>query len=81
MDSDLSNRFGDLVRRLRLAAAMSQEDLAHAAGLHATYVSRLERGLRMPSLLVVHKLAAAFGLTLTALMQAFEGAGGETPAA
>ena len=38
--------FGDVLRRLRLAAALSQEELAERAGLSARAISDLERGLR-----------------------------------
>jgi transcriptional regulator with XRE-family HTH domain len=76
----LQQRFGKLVRRLRLDAALSQEDLADRASLHPTYVSRLERGARMPSLLVLTKLATGFGMTLTELMGQFEQGGDTAPA-
>ena len=72
MDEPLSSRFGDLIRRLRLEAALSQEDLAAAAGLHSTYVSLLERGLRVPSLLVVEQLAGALSKSLSELMLELE---------
>ena len=38
---------------------MSQEDLANAAGLHRTYISDLERGVRNPTIMVVMHLAEA----------------------
>ena len=75
MEHPLSSRFGDLIRRLRLEAALSQEDLAAAAGLHSTYVSRLERGLRVPSLLVVEQLASALSKSLSELMLELEKSG------
>ncbi len=74
----LQQRFGELVRRLRLDAALSQEDLAHAAGLHVTYISRLERGLRAPSIIVVEQLATALSLKMSELMAKLEAAAQET---
>jgi transcriptional regulator with XRE-family HTH domain len=41
---------------------MSQEDLADAAGVHRTYVSSLERGLRNVGLDNVFALADALGV-------------------
>jgi transcriptional regulator with XRE-family HTH domain len=41
---------------------MSQEDLAEAAGVHRTYVSSLERGLRNVGLDNVYALADALGV-------------------
>jgi predicted ATPase/transcriptional regulator with XRE-family HTH domain len=38
--------FGDILRRLRLSAALSQEELAERAGLSARAISDLERGIR-----------------------------------
>src|SRR5687768_1137698 len=38
--------FGNLLRRLRSAAALSQEDLAERAGLSRNGISDLERGAR-----------------------------------
>ena len=37
--------FADELRKLRLAAGLSQEDVAAAAGVTREHVSRLERGL------------------------------------
>ena len=39
-------RLGDLVRRHRTAAALSQEELAERAGLSVRAISDLERGIR-----------------------------------
>ena len=36
---------------------MSQEELADAAGLHRTYVSGVERGVRSPTVEVLDKIA------------------------
>ena len=55
--------FGDLLRRHRLAAGLSQEALAEQAGLSARGVSDLERGLhRTPQRETVRLLARALGL-------------------
>lgn len=54
--------FGLRLRQLRLARGMSQEDLAHAAGLDRTYVSSCERGMRNVSLVNLHRLAAALNV-------------------
>jgi transcriptional regulator with XRE-family HTH domain len=54
--------FGARLRELRVAAGLSQADLAHSACLHPTYVSGIERGRRNVSLVNVYLLAAALGL-------------------
>jgi len=68
----LEQQFGKLIRRRRLAAELSQEALAHAAGLHRTYISLLERGQRMPSIGIVQMLAEALGTTMAELMADLE---------
>jgi transcriptional regulator with XRE-family HTH domain len=40
---------GDEIRKARLAAGLSQEQLALRAGVDRTYVSMLERGLNSPT--------------------------------
>src|SRR5215208_3076024 len=58
-------RFGDLLRRHRTAAALSQEELAERAGLSVRGLSDLERGVhRAPRLETVRMLADALGLNL-----------------
>jgi predicted ATPase/DNA-binding XRE family transcriptional regulator len=55
--------FGDLLRRLRSAAALSQEALAERAGLSRHGISDLERGARQaPRLETVRLLADALAL-------------------
>ncbi|HWM27470.1 MAG TPA: helix-turn-helix transcriptional regulator [Woeseiaceae bacterium] len=51
--------FGQIIRRLRVKAGMSQETLAAEASCHPTYISLLERGKRNPSLETMLKLAKA----------------------
>jgi transcriptional regulator with XRE-family HTH domain len=58
---DVRRRLGLNVQRLRRAKGWSQEEFAEHAGLHRTYVSGVERGLRNPTITVVEKLAIALG--------------------
>lgn len=56
--------FGDRLRRLRMAAGLTQEALAERAGLSARGISDLERGRRAaPYYDTVHRLADALALT------------------
>ena len=48
---------GAHVRELRLAAAMTQEELAHAAGVTPKYVSELEHGKTNPTLATLLAIA------------------------
>lgn len=57
------------VRRLRKAAGLSQEELAHRAGLDRTYVSGVERGIRNPTVLVLQDLAGGLGVQMVELLR------------
>jgi transcriptional regulator with XRE-family HTH domain len=58
---------GRAVRTLRLEAEMTQEELAHAAGLHWTYIGGIERGERNPSWENVVKLARGLNTGISQL--------------
>jgi transcriptional regulator with XRE-family HTH domain len=58
----LAQLFGANVRRLRQARGMSIEALADEVGLAYTYVGQIERGRRNPTLSVVERFAAVFGV-------------------
>jgi transcriptional regulator with XRE-family HTH domain len=47
----------DNVRSLRKAAELSQEELAHEAGLDRTYISQVERRQRNVTIVVLAKIA------------------------
>ena len=51
------------VRRARKVAGLSQEALAHEAGIDRTYVSQVERRKRNMTLTVLARLAAGLGTT------------------
>jgi len=56
---DVRARFGDAVRVLRDHLGVSQEELAHRAGLHRTYLGDIERGGRNPGLVNICRIAQA----------------------
>ncbi len=56
------------VQRLRREKGWSQEVLAFESGLHRTYVSGIERGVRNPTLLILDKLAKTLGVRLAELL-------------
>jgi len=68
----IRKRFGEVLRRRRLKAGMSQEELAGKANLHRNYVGLLERGLRMPTIAVVQQLATALGTSMSKLLAEVE---------
>jgi XRE family transcriptional regulator, regulator of sulfur utilization len=58
----LDQTFGANLKRCRKAAGLTQEQLAHLANLHPTYVSMLERGQRNPGFEITIKLIGALGI-------------------
>jgi transcriptional regulator with XRE-family HTH domain len=70
--SPTGEQFGRVVRRLRLERGLKLQELAKAAGLHWTYLSGIERGLRNPSLKVLAAIAGSFGLTTAELVRRAE---------
>jgi class 3 adenylate cyclase/tetratricopeptide (TPR) repeat protein len=64
MTSQVLPPFGELLRQYRLAAGLSQEELAEVAGISARAISDLERGARhRPYRATVTRLAQALGLS------------------
>ncbi len=64
----ISIEFGVRVRKFREKRGWSQENLAEYSGLHRTYISGIERGVRNPTLEVIEKLAIALDVTPAILL-------------
>lgn len=63
MSKTAADVFGAALRRRRIAAGLSQEELAERAGLSVRGISDLERGARTtPRLATLRMLADALGL-------------------
>ena len=60
------------VKKLRLAKGMTQEKLAERADLTAEAVTRVERGVRMPTLRTLGKLAHGLGVSPSSLLETKE---------
>ena len=66
--SNAKQILADNVRRLRLSAGLSQEELAARADLHRTYISSIERARRNVTLGNIFVLADALGTTPATLV-------------
>jgi transcriptional regulator with XRE-family HTH domain len=64
--------FGQNLKALRQAAGISQEELAHRANIHRTYVSQIERGIKAPTVVVVGRLAKGLGCPPSKILRAME---------
>jgi len=56
---NIQDKFGANVRCFREAKGWSQDKLSEMSGLHRTYISGIERGVRNPTIKIVHEIAIA----------------------
>lgn len=77
---DIRRQFGVRLRGLRTGRQLSQEELAHLAGLDRTYVSSVERGRRNISLENICRLAEALGVDAGRLVTGLRGPEGSAGA-
>lgn len=66
--------FGRTLRRLREERQLTQEKMAASANLTTSFVNHLERGMKVPSLTTIIKLAHALGVTPSELLSDFTAA-------
>ena len=71
-DADVAFVVGDVIRKLRLAAGLSQETLADMANVGRSYCGSIERGESQPTLFVILKMAAALEIEGHALVRQVE---------
>jgi transcriptional regulator with XRE-family HTH domain len=64
----VAERFAENLLRARESAGRSQEELAFRAALHRTEVGLLERGVRLPRIDTLAKLAGALDIEPAALL-------------
>ncbi|HEX4198045.1 MAG TPA: helix-turn-helix transcriptional regulator [Caulobacteraceae bacterium] len=60
---------GANVRRLRKERGLTQEDVAHPAGISVRYLSGIESGQENPTVAVLGRLAAALGVHPSSLLE------------
>ena len=62
-------QFGQVVRDFRKSLGVSQEELADRTEIHRTYIGGIERGERNPTLLMIHRIAKALGVSPAEMLQ------------
>jgi transcriptional regulator with XRE-family HTH domain len=67
MPLDIRIRFGRAIRRVREEQEITQEEAADRCGLHRTYYSGIERGVRNVSIVNVEKIAKGLKTGLSQL--------------
>jgi transcriptional regulator with XRE-family HTH domain len=66
---DIREDFARNLRKLRRQRRLSQEALAHEAGVDRTYISALERSVYSASITMVEKLAMVLGVESADMLQ------------
>jgi transcriptional regulator with XRE-family HTH domain len=66
---DVRQRVGQNLKRLRRETGWSQEEFAFECGIHRTYISGLERGVRNPTITVLDKVAKALKVSPAVLLE------------
>jgi transcriptional regulator with XRE-family HTH domain len=64
--------FGQRLRELRLARNLTQTELAERCGSNHPFISNLERGVKVPSLTMVLRLAEALECHVYELVKVFD---------
>lgn len=73
-DPLVAQAFGAAVRAARLAAEVSQEELALMAGVERSHMGKIERGQHMPTLALALRIAKALGVSASDLVLETEAA-------
>jgi transcriptional regulator with XRE-family HTH domain len=65
-------RLGEAVKHVRTKAGKTQEQVANAIGMHATYISDIERGARNPSWEAIARLAKGIGVGVAVIAAEYD---------
>lgn len=68
----IKQKFGLVIRELRIQKGVSQERLALDAEIDRTYIGHIEKGTRNVSIEIVEKLAAYFQMSISELFKLVE---------
>lgn len=60
---------GKNIRKQREHRKWSQEELAYQTGIHRTYISGLERGVRNPTLSIIENIANTLEIPVSQLLE------------
>lgn len=68
MEDYVLKKFAERLKKLREAKVLSQEELAFKSDLDRTYINRIEKEKRNPSLKSLYKIATALNISLSELV-------------
>lgn len=65
---NISIKFGERVKEIRISKQLSQEQLAHLANVHRTYIGMIERAEKNITLINIEKIAKALEVQIKDLL-------------
>lgn len=68
----LKQALAKILKRLREEKKLSQDEFAHRAEVHRTYISQLERGLKSPTLDTLTLICGVLEIRLSELLRLVE---------
>ncbi|MBI5449001.1 helix-turn-helix transcriptional regulator [Candidatus Gottesmanbacteria bacterium] len=68
-NNTITKKFGQKLKAIRNEKIMSQGDIARSLGVHRSYISGLERGIRNPTLTNIERLAKSLGIKMSKLLE------------
>ena len=69
---DVAIAFGKVIRKLRVEAGLTQEQLGFESDLRRTFISILELGQQQPTLTTIIKLAKPLNTSAAAIVESVE---------
>lgn len=72
MQKSIQKLFGEVIRRRRQEAGLSQEEFADRAGIHRTYMSSIELGKVQVSIGIADQLARTLSVPLSLIWKEVE---------
>jgi transcriptional regulator with XRE-family HTH domain len=60
-------KFGEKIREIRIEKGLSQEQLAHLADVHRTYIGMIERAEKNITLINIEKIAKSLNIEISQL--------------
>ena len=73
---EVATRFGVRLRELRLAAGLTQAELAEGAGVSVNFISLMERGIKSPTLNTIERLSTVLKVPIIELFR-FDSSSGD----
>jgi len=77
LEMHLRKVIGNKIQKARLAADLTQEDVAEKAGISAQHLSSLETGYRRIHVTTLYRIAEAIGISLSHLFKIDEDSGSD----